>query len=71
MPCQLNFFRVIPALADKASQKCRAAAYRLIRHILIDANSIKHIGEQTLDWYIIKYVYFSFTFYSADHGQGL
>ncbi|KAJ6585048.1 Rapamycin-insensitive companion of mTOR, N-term-domain-containing protein [Mycena capillaripes] len=45
---------VIPALADKASQKCRAAAYRLIRHTLIDADSMKRIGEQTLDWYIIK-----------------
>ncbi|KAJ7935708.1 Rapamycin-insensitive companion of mTOR, N-term-domain-containing protein, partial [Mycena leptocephala] len=58
VPYELNLAEVmqavIPALADKASQKCRAAAYRLIRHILIDANSIKHIGEQTLDWYIIK-----------------
>ncbi|KAJ7644182.1 Rapamycin-insensitive companion of mTOR, N-term-domain-containing protein [Roridomyces roridus] len=45
---------VIPALADKASQKCRATAYRLIRHMLIDADSIKRIGEQTLDWYIIR-----------------
>ncbi|KAF8139513.1 Rapamycin-insensitive companion of mTOR, N-term-domain-containing protein [Mycena galopus ATCC 62051] len=45
---------VIPALADKASQKCRAAAYRLIRHTLVDADSMKRIGEQTLDWYIIK-----------------
>ncbi|KAF7365155.1 hypothetical protein MVEN_00387000 [Mycena venus] len=45
---------VLPALADKASQKCRAAAYRLIRHTLIDADSMKRIGEQTLDWYIIK-----------------
>ncbi|KAJ7044185.1 Rapamycin-insensitive companion of mTOR, N-term-domain-containing protein [Mycena alexandri] len=45
---------VIPALADKASQKCRAAAYRLIRHTLIDADSMKRIGEQTLDWYMIK-----------------
>ncbi|KAJ6537472.1 Rapamycin-insensitive companion of mTOR, N-term-domain-containing protein [Mycena sp. CBHHK59/15] len=45
---------VIPALADKASQKCRAAAYRLIRHALVDADSVKRIGEQTLDWYIIK-----------------
>ncbi|KAJ6559137.1 Rapamycin-insensitive companion of mTOR, N-term-domain-containing protein [Mycena vulgaris] len=45
---------VIPALADKSSQKCRAAAYRLIRHTLVDADSVKRIGEQTLDWYIIK-----------------
>ncbi|KAJ7107266.1 Rapamycin-insensitive companion of mTOR, N-term-domain-containing protein, partial [Mycena crocata] len=45
---------IIPALADKASQKCRAAAYRLIRHTLVDADSLKRIGEQTLDWYIIK-----------------
>ncbi|KAJ7505263.1 Rapamycin-insensitive companion of mTOR, N-term-domain-containing protein [Mycena galericulata] len=45
---------VIPALADKASQKCRAAAYRLIRHMLVDADSVKRIGEHTLDWYIIK-----------------
>ncbi|KAJ7459908.1 Rapamycin-insensitive companion of mTOR, N-term-domain-containing protein [Mycena latifolia] len=45
---------VIPALADKSSQKCRAAAYRLIRHILVEPDSLKRIGEQTLDWYIIK-----------------
>ncbi|KAJ7095819.1 Rapamycin-insensitive companion of mTOR, N-term-domain-containing protein [Mycena belliarum] len=45
---------VIPALADKSSQKCRAAAYRLIRHTLVKPDSVKHIGEQTLDWYIIK-----------------
>ncbi|KAJ7212059.1 Rapamycin-insensitive companion of mTOR, N-term-domain-containing protein [Mycena pura] len=45
---------VIPALADRASQQCRAAAYRLIRHTLIDADSMKRIGEETLDVYIIK-----------------
>ncbi|KAJ7761527.1 Rapamycin-insensitive companion of mTOR, N-term-domain-containing protein [Mycena maculata] len=45
---------VIPALADKASQKCRAAAYRLIRHMLVDADSVKRIGAQTLDWYMVR-----------------
>ncbi|KAJ7672758.1 Rapamycin-insensitive companion of mTOR, N-term-domain-containing protein [Mycena rosella] len=45
---------VIPALADHSSQKCRAAAYRLIRHTLVDADAVKRVGEQTLDWYIIK-----------------
>ncbi|KAJ7069741.1 Rapamycin-insensitive companion of mTOR, N-term-domain-containing protein [Mycena amicta] len=45
---------VMPALSDKASQKCRAAAYRLIRHALVDVNLVKRIGEQTFDWYIIK-----------------
>ncbi|KAF7298974.1 hypothetical protein MIND_00845600 [Mycena indigotica] len=45
---------VMPALSDRASEKCRAAAYRLIRHALVDVNLVKRIGEQTFDWYIIK-----------------
>lgn len=45
---------VIPALADKRSKHCRAAAYRVIRHALVDHDSVKRLGEQALDWYIVK-----------------
>jgi hypothetical protein len=45
---------VIPALADKCTKQCRAAAYRLIRHALVDSDSVKRLGEQALDWYIVK-----------------
>ncbi|KAK0487570.1 Rapamycin-insensitive companion of mTOR, N-term-domain-containing protein [Armillaria novae-zelandiae] len=45
---------VIPALADKRSKHCRAAAYRVIRHGLVDHDSVKRLGEQALDWYIVK-----------------
>ncbi|CAK5284163.1 unnamed protein product, partial [Mycena citricolor] len=45
---------VLPGLADRTSPKCRAATYRVIRHVLVDADSMKRLGEQALDWYIIK-----------------
>ncbi|KAK0188086.1 Rapamycin-insensitive companion of mTOR, N-term-domain-containing protein [Armillaria mellea] len=45
---------VIPALADRRSKHCRAAAYRVIRHALVDHDSVKRLGEQALDWYIVK-----------------
>ncbi|KAI0061413.1 hypothetical protein BV25DRAFT_1900415 [Artomyces pyxidatus] len=44
----------IPALSDRSSQFCRATAYRLIRHILVDVDSVKRLREQPLDWYIVK-----------------
>ncbi|KAL6304381.1 Rapamycin-insensitive companion of mTOR, N-term-domain-containing protein [Sparassis latifolia] len=45
---------VLPALSDKSSQQCRATAYQLIRHSLVDIHSVKRLQEQKLDWYIIK-----------------
>ncbi|KAF9077790.1 Rapamycin-insensitive companion of mTOR, N-term-domain-containing protein [Rhodocollybia butyracea] len=45
---------VIPALADKRSKECRAVAYRVIRHSLVDAESVKKLNEQEIDWYIIR-----------------
>ena len=45
---------VIPALADLSSKQCRATAYRLIRHILVDSDSVKRLMEQPLEWYIVK-----------------
>ncbi|KAF5382569.1 hypothetical protein D9615_002880 [Tricholomella constricta] len=46
---------VLPFLGDKFSKQTRAAAYRLLRHTLVDAESVKIIDEsQSLDWYIIK-----------------
>ncbi|KAG6854116.1 hypothetical protein C0991_010280 [Blastosporella zonata] len=46
---------VLPFLGDKFSKQARAAAYRLIRHTLVDAESVKLLDEnRSLDWYIIK-----------------
>ncbi|KAI0775530.1 Rapamycin-insensitive companion of mTOR, N-term-domain-containing protein [Trametes elegans] len=45
---------VLPSLADKATKQARATAYRLIRHSLVDTHSVRRLGEQHLDWYIVK-----------------
>ncbi|KAI9064633.1 hypothetical protein FKP32DRAFT_1648919 [Trametes sanguinea] len=45
---------VLPSLADKATKQARATAYRLIRHALVDVHSVRRLGEQNLDWYIVK-----------------
>ncbi|KAL0580619.1 hypothetical protein V5O48_001349 [Marasmius crinis-equi] len=45
---------VIPALADKRSVRCRAIAYRVIRHVLVNPESVKNLRKQEIDWYIIK-----------------
>ncbi|KAG6916446.1 hypothetical protein DXG01_006774 [Tephrocybe rancida] len=46
---------VLPFLGDKYSKQARAAAYRLIRHTLVDAESVKLVDEnRSLDWYIVK-----------------
>ncbi|GLB38352.1 putative rapamycin-insensitive companion of mTOR, domain 5 [Lyophyllum shimeji] len=46
---------VLPFLGDKYSKQARAAAYRLLRHSLIDAESVKLVDEsRSLDWYIVK-----------------
>lgn len=54
-PNMLNDFSVLPCLADKCSKQCRAAAYRVIRHALVDKETVNALGE-ALDWYIVKYV---------------
>ncbi|KAF8645235.1 hypothetical protein AX16_008062 [Volvariella volvacea WC 439] len=43
----------IPFLADQCSKQCRAAAYRLIRHSLADADSVRRL-DPGLDWFIVK-----------------
>ncbi|KAJ3825070.1 Rapamycin-insensitive companion of mTOR, N-term-domain-containing protein [Lentinula raphanica] len=45
---------VVSALADKRSKQCRAVAYRVIRHSLVDAESIQKLKEQEIEWYIIR-----------------
>ena len=45
---------VLPSLADKATKQSRATAYRLLRHSLVDAHSVRRLGEQNLDWFIVK-----------------
>ncbi|KAF9221011.1 hypothetical protein BS17DRAFT_786363, partial [Gyrodon lividus] len=45
---------VIPSLSDRCSKHCRAAAYRLIRHSLLDSASIEELHRQPLEWFIVK-----------------
>ncbi|RDB17886.1 Target of rapamycin complex 2 subunit ste20 [Hypsizygus marmoreus] len=46
---------VLPVLGDKYSKQSRAAAYRLLRHTLVDSESVKVLdNDQSLDWYIVK-----------------
>ncbi|KIK95059.1 hypothetical protein PAXRUDRAFT_141598 [Paxillus rubicundulus Ve08.2h10] len=45
---------VIPSLSDRSSKHCRAAAYRLIRHSLVDSASIEELHRQPLEWFIVK-----------------
>ncbi|PCH40022.1 hypothetical protein WOLCODRAFT_136614 [Wolfiporia cocos MD-104 SS10] len=45
---------VLPSLSDRSSKHCRATAYRLIRHLLVDSHSVELLQQQKLDWYIVK-----------------
>ncbi|EMD39883.1 hypothetical protein CERSUDRAFT_112137 [Gelatoporia subvermispora B] len=45
---------VLPCLSDKSTKHCRATAYRLIRHSLVDTHTVSRLLEQDLDWYIVK-----------------
>ncbi|KAG1822809.1 Rapamycin-insensitive companion of mTOR, N-term-domain-containing protein [Suillus subaureus] len=45
---------IIPALSDRCSMRCRAAAYRLIRHSLVDSDSAEELHKQPLEWFIVK-----------------
>lgn len=51
-----TLFSVLPSLGDKATKQARATAYRLIRHTLVDSHSVRRLGEQNLDWYLVKCV---------------
>lgn len=48
--------RITPALSDRATKHSRATAYRLIRHMLVNPQSVERLQEQSLDWYIVRYV---------------
>lgn len=45
---------VIPALSKRSTQFSRATAYRLIRHMLVDMESIKRLNQQPLDWFLVR-----------------
>ena len=47
--------RITPALADGATKHSRATAYRLIRHMLVNPQSVERLQEQSLDWYIVRH----------------
>lgn len=44
---------VVPCLSDRSSKQCRASAYRLIRQVLVDPETVEQL-DRTLDWYLIK-----------------
>jgi hypothetical protein len=44
----------LPALADKRSKQCRATAYRLIRHLLVDPESVHKLIDQNIDWFLVR-----------------
>lgn len=48
--------RALPGLADSTSKDCRATTYRLLRHTLVDTESVDRLRKQNVDWYIIKLV---------------
>ncbi|KAH9950606.1 Rapamycin-insensitive companion of mTOR, N-term-domain-containing protein [Amylocystis lapponica] len=45
---------VLPSLADRASKQCRATTYRLLRHSLVDVQSVQRLQRQNLEWYMVK-----------------
>lgn len=45
---------VLPALSDKRTKHCRATAYRLLRHMLVDADSVKKLQDQNVDWFLVR-----------------
>ncbi|KAF9781640.1 Rapamycin-insensitive companion of mTOR, N-term-domain-containing protein [Thelephora terrestris] len=45
---------VLPCLGDRSTKYCRAMTYRLIRHALIDIETVKKLREHPIDWYIVK-----------------
>ncbi|KAH0832008.1 Rapamycin-insensitive companion of mTOR, N-term-domain-containing protein [Lanmaoa asiatica] len=56
MVCQLTkCASVIPSLSDRSSKHCRSAAYRLIRHSLVDSASVEELNRQPLEWFIVKW----------------
>ena len=46
--------RILPCLADRSTKHCRAMTYRLIRHTLIDIESVDKLKELPIDWYMVK-----------------
>ncbi|KAH6907986.1 Rapamycin-insensitive companion of mTOR, N-term-domain-containing protein [Coprinopsis sp. MPI-PUGE-AT-0042] len=50
----LDLFRMTEGcLADGCSKRCRATAYRLVRHALVDSDAVTLL-DRSLDWYIVK-----------------
>jgi rapamycin-insensitive companion of mTOR len=45
---------VSPALADYATKESRTAAYRLLRHAMVDNDSIAKLREQDIDYYLVR-----------------
>lgn len=45
---------ITPSLADHATTRARATAYRLLRHALVDRDSVERLLEHPLEWYIVK-----------------
>lgn len=49
-------FSVFPALSDGCSKECRAAGYRVLRHLIVDADAGQSLQQVGLEWYIVRSV---------------
>jgi len=45
----------MPSLGESSSKEARAAAYRVIRHTIVDTESAALFRQHGLDWYLVRY----------------
>lgn len=48
--------RVMPVLSDSSTKEARAAAYRVVRHCLVDYKSTDMFRREGLDWFLVRFV---------------
>ncbi|QRV92421.1 STE16 protein [Ceratobasidium sp. AG-Ba] len=58
---------VAPALADYATKESRTTVYRLLRHALVDNDSVTKLQEQHIDYYFVRQVSRSISHVSHSH----
>lgn len=47
---------IMACLVDTATTEVRAAAYRLLRHLVVDANDAAQLKRHHLEYFLVKYV---------------
>lgn len=57
---QSDLYSVLPCLADDSSKETRACAYRLLRHVTMDLDSLHKLEGHGIGHYIVRSVQGSF-----------